>query len=339
MAKMKIPENINKVIIWGYPDQSHTHHYIHYGWHKGFKHLGYDTYWFHDEAYPSDFDYSNSLFITEGYVDKNIPLDATSIYFVHVCISPEKYIGKVKRLIDMRYLVDNIKDCNYNYVLDKSRCKKISDCTYHEKLDNNSGVSSKHDNPDVMDYECIYTCWATDLLPEEILDSRIFTPREREIYWFGSANPRNNQQVREFAEECEKNGIAFISNDPWVSPKDFQTVMDMTAKSYMSPDIRTAGDPNKIALGETGTCHKKIGYIACRLLKAISYGQLGITNSKHMYDLLEGKVIYNDDERQLFYDARSHIENYDLIKEQMEIVRKNHTWLNRIDDLLNSLSY
>jgi hypothetical protein len=190
-----------------------------------------------------------------------------------------------------------------------------------------------------MDYECIYTCWATDLLPEEILDSRIFTPREREIYWFGSANPRNNQQVREFAEECEKNGIAFISNDPWVSPKDFQTVMDMTAKSYMSPDIRTAGDPNKIVLGETGTCHKKIGYIACRLLKAISYGQLGITNSKHMYDLLEGKVIYNDDERQLFYDARSHIENYDLIKEQMEIVRKNHTWLNRIDDLLNSLSY
>jgi len=339
MAKMKIPENINKVIIWGYPDQSHTHHYIHYGWHKGFKHLGYDTYWFHDEAYPSDFDYSNSLFITEGYVDKNIPLDATSIYFVHVCISPEKYIGRVKRLIDMRYLVDNIKDCNYNYVLDKSRCKKISDCTYHEKLDNNSGVSSKHDNPDVMDYECIYTCWATDLLPEEILDSRIFTPREREIYWFGSANPGNNQQVREFAEECEKNGIAFISNDPWVNPKDFQTVMDMTAKSYMSPDIRTAGDPNKIALGETGTCHKKIGYIACRLLKAISYGQLGITNSKHMYDLLEGKVIYNDDERQLFYDARSHIENYDLIREQMEIVRKNHTWLNRIDDLLNSLSY
>jgi hypothetical protein len=339
MTKMKIPENINKVIIWGYPDQSHTHHYIHYGWHKGFKHLGYDTYWFHDEAYPSDFDYSNSLFITEGYVDKNIPLDATSIYFVHVCISPEKYIGRVKRLIDMRYLVDNIKDCNYNYVLDKSRCKKISDCTYHEKLDNNSGVSSKHDNPDVMDYECIYTCWATDLLPEEILDSRIFTPREREIYWFGSANPGNNQQVREFAEECEKNGIAFISNDPWVNPKDFQTVMDMTAKSYMSPDIRTAGDPNKIALGETGTCHKKIGYIACRLLKAISYGQLGITNSKHMYDLLESKVIYNDDEKQLFYDARSHIENYDLIREQMEIVRKNHTWLNRIDDLLNSLSY
>jgi hypothetical protein len=239
----------------------------------------------------------------------------------------------------MRYLVDNIKDCNYNYVLDKSRCKKISDCTYHEKLNNNSGVSLKHDNPDEMDYECIYTCWATDLLPEEILDSRIFTPREREIYWFGSANPQNNQQVREFSEECEKNGISFISNDPWVSPKDFETVMDMTAKSYMSPDIRTAGDPNKIALGETGTCHKKIGYIACRLLKSISYGQLGITNSKHMYDLLGGKVIYNDDERQLFYDAKSHIENYDLIKEQMEIVRKNHTWINRIDDLLNSLNY
>jgi hypothetical protein len=339
MLKIKIPENINKVIIWGYPDQSHTHHYIHYGWHKGFKHLGYDTYWFHDGLYPDDFDYSNSLFITEGYVDKNIPLDITSIYFVHVCVSPEKYIGKVKRLIDMRYLVDNIKDCNYNYVLDKSKCKKISNCTYYEKLTTNSGISAKRDNPDKMDYECIYTCWATDLLPEEILESRILTPRENRIHWFGSANPGNNQQVSDFAEECEKNGISFISNDPWSSPKDFETVMNMTAKSYMSPDIRTAGDPNKIALGETGTCHKKIGYIACRLLKAISYGQLGITNSKHMYDLLDGKVIYNEDEKQLFHDAKIHIEDYNLIKEQMEIVRKNHTWLNRIEDLLTSLSY
>ena len=48
--------NINmfqKVIIWGYPLNTHTHSFVHYGWHKGFKALGYETYWFHDQDYLS----------------------------------------------------------------------------------------------------------------------------------------------------------------------------------------------------------------------------------------------------------------------------------------------
>jgi hypothetical protein len=52
---------------------------------------------------------------------------------------------------------------------------------------------------------------------------------------------------------------------------------------------------------------------------------------------LEKTVVYNDDERQLFYDAMSKLKNYDLIKEQMNIVRQKHTFLNRIRDLLMAL--
>lgn len=107
---------------------------------KGFKHLGYETYWFHDGDFPKDFDYSNTLFITEGYADTNIPIKDSSIYFVHIARNPEKYIGNVKRFIEIRYLVDAIKDCNYNYVLDKSKCNKISECSYYEKLMNNGGL-------------------------------------------------------------------------------------------------------------------------------------------------------------------------------------------------------
>ena len=106
----------------------------------------------------------------------------------------------------------------------------------------------------------------------------------------------------------------------------------------MSPDFRSSGDPHKIAIGETGTCHKQIGYIACRILKAISYGHIGITNSRHTYELLEKKVIYNENEGQLFYDAQKELNNYELIKEQMRIVREKHTYLNRIRDLLSLLS-
>jgi len=326
-----------KVIIWGFPLHTHTHSYIHYGWHKGFKHLGYDTYWFDDNNFPKDFNYNNSLFITEGYADNNIPILKTSIYFVHIARFPEKYINNVKRFIEIRYLVDSIKDCNYNYALDKSKCKKISDCTFYDKLYDNSGIAKYHDNPSKMNYECIYTCWATDLLPNEINEENMYIPKDNKIYWFGSANHTNTKEINIFYQECLQNGIEFVTNNPWSNPLSFDVVQSYTMKSLMSPDFRSSGDQNKIAIGETGTCHKQIGYIACRLLKSISYGHLGITNSKHAYDLLEQKVIYNPDEKQLFYDAMKELKNYKLIKEQMKTVKEKHTFLNRIEDLLNVL--
>jgi len=323
-----------KIIIWGFPIHTHTHSYIHYGWHKGFKHLNYDTYWFDDTNVPDDFDFNDCLFITEGYADGKIPIVATSTYFVHIAVRPEKYVNKVKRFIEIRYLVDGIKDCNYNYVLDKNRCKKISDCTYYEKLHDNGGLAAHHDNPAPMEYECVYTCWATDLLPHEINDESIYTEREPVIYWFGSANHTNTKEIALFFNECVKNGIKINVNDPWRNPLPFDVVQEHTMKSIMSPDFRSSGNPAKIALGETGTCHKKIGYIACRLFKAISYGHLGITNSRHAYELLDKKVVYNENESQLFYDAMTQLQNHDLILEQMKIVREKHTYLNRIADLL-----
>ena len=327
----------SKVIIWGYPLHSHTHSYIHYGWYKGFKYLNYDTYWFHDGEYPIDFDFNNCLFISEGYADNNIPIIESSIYFIHIIRDPTRYVNKVKRFIEIRYLVDSIIDCNYNYILDKSKCTKISDCTYYEKLYDNGGIAKYHNNPQPIEYECVYTCWATDLLPNEIKEENILISKQNKIYWFGSANHHNTKEIKLFYDECVKNNIEFITNDPWQNPKSFEEVQYLTMISYMSPDFRSSGDQNKIAIGETGTCHKQIGYIACRILKAISYGQLGITNSLNTYELLEKKVIYNSDETKLFYDAKEQLNNHNLIKEQMSIVRDKHTYLNRIQDLLSVL--
>ena len=330
----------NKVIIWGFPIHSHTHSYIHGGWEKGFKSMGYQTFWFHDKEYPKDFDYSNSLFITEGYADDNIPIDNTSIYFVHICRNPEKYLNKVKRLIEIRYLVDHIKDCNYNYILDKTKCKKISDATYYEKLHNNGGLAKYHNNPKKMEYECIYTCWATDLLPEEIKEEFIYENqkmRENNVYWCGSYNSNNNKELQKFVKAANKNNIKFIFNNPWKNPLSYNEIIKKTRKSLMSPDIRCSGNPRKIKLGETGTCHKTIGYIPCRILKAISYGLLGITNSRHVYELLDKKVIYNSDEEKLFNSSIKEIDNIELIKQQMKIVREKHTYINRINDLLTVL--
>jgi len=40
-----------KVVIWGYPTNAHTHFYTHEALYKAFKHLEYDTYWFHDDGW------------------------------------------------------------------------------------------------------------------------------------------------------------------------------------------------------------------------------------------------------------------------------------------------
>jgi len=326
-----------KVIIWGYPLHSHTHSYIHHGWYKAFTAMGFETHWFDDKNYPIDFDYNDCLFLTEGYADANIPIIDTSVYFVHISRNPENYIGKVKRFIEIRYLVDHIRDCNYDYVLNKSKATKISDCTYYEKLSDNGGIRRFHENPHSMNYECIYTCWATDLLPHEIKDEYIFTPKEKAIYWFGSADHTNTKEIALFFQECQKHDIAIITNDPWRNPLPFEVVQQKTMASIMAPDFRTSGDPRKVALGETGTCHKQIGYIACRLFKSISYGHLGITNSKHAFELLDKRVVYNENEQALFYQAMEHIHNVDLIRLQMHIVRQKHTYLNRIQDLFAAL--
>jgi hypothetical protein len=328
----------SKVIIWGYPLYTHTHSYIHYGWYKAFKHMGYDTFWFHDNEFPVDFDYNNCLFISQGYADNNIPIIESSIYFIHIAINPLRYISKVKRFIEIRYLVDNIIDYNYRYRLDRSKCKMISNCTYYEKLHNNGGLAKSYTNPEPMEYECIYTCWATDLLPKEILESNIYIEKHDKIYWFGSANHNNTYEIKKFYTECINNKIEFITNDPLKNPLSFDKFKYMMMISYMSPDIRSGGDLNKIAMGENGSCHKKIGYIASNIFKAISYGCLAITNSRHTYNLLEQTPIYNDDESQLFYDAKSQLSNYELIKKQMNIVREKHTYINRIEDLLNVLT-
>jgi hypothetical protein len=117
--------NLKKVIVWGCPLYSHTHSFIHHGWYRAFKELGYDTYWFHDGDYPIDFDYRGALFITEGYADNNIPLTAESIYFVHIAKDPSKYLTAGCRLIDIRFNLKKTKDFSYDYTRPDDKLVKL----------------------------------------------------------------------------------------------------------------------------------------------------------------------------------------------------------------------
>jgi hypothetical protein len=326
--------NTQKVIIWGYPLNSHTHSYIHGAWYKTFKYLGYDTYWFHDDNYPKEFDYSNSLFITEGYAEKNIPLVESSTYFVHICINPKKYIEKGCRLIDIRFNVNQINDCNYSYTFDKKNSIKIDEVSFYNKSADDSVLSDKFKNG-INGYEALYLSWATDLLPEEFNYEDRFISRERKIYHIGSISESNINEIQRFGKAMQENDIEFIHINPWINPVTWEEVKFFTQKSYVAVDLRGSAMRSEInGKVDTGANHKLIGYIPCRIFKNISYGQIGATNSKAVKDLFGDLVIYNDDEYQLFYDADDRKEDNNYILEQMKFVQNNHTYINRVNSIM-----
>ena len=190
-----------KIVIWGYPLNSHTHSYIHSSFYKAFKHLGHDVYWFHDDEYPEDFNYDDCVFLTEGFADKNIPLRETSTYYVHVCVNPKKYLGKVKKLIDVRYLQESMDNDNYDFVLDRDNCTELdSGVLYDNKSD---------------EYDIIYCGWGTDLLPHEINFEWINIPREKTYYFVGSTSSEgrfaNAHLISEFARYCHSVSMLILS--------------------------------------------------------------------------------------------------------------------------------
>lgn len=329
---------MTKVIIWGYPLHSHTHSYVHYGWYKTFKHLGYDTYWFDDKHFPNGFDFTNCLFITEGYADNNIPLHSSNIYCVHVGRNPYKYLKAGARFIDIRYNVTDINDCNYNYKLAEKELEEISPVTLYEKNASTLDLNVQFQKGNMLMYEAVYMCWATDLLPDEInLDDRYIIPETPPVtYFLGSIGAGNVNEINKLIKGCDKYNIKCILNDPWKNPLDFDTAKFLVQKSVIAPDIRGSGDPSKPH--ETGTQHKRIGYIPCRLFKNISYGKVGASNCKRLHDLFGDMILYEENEEELVKLCLDKAKDYDFIKKQMQWVQENHTYINRVNDLLKVIS-
>jgi hypothetical protein len=316
-----------KIVIWGYKSNSHTHHYTHSAFYKAFQHLEYETYWFDDLDYPENFNWDDCIFWTEGFADKNIPLNKKSVYFVHVCPDPAKYINAgVKKFIDVRASGIWQKDHVYDFTLDKTKVKKVGPCCYlQEKKERRVQVLNQYHKYWIQDYDKLYISWATNMLPEEFNFEDIYYPRENKIYFCGNLSDQgvceNYSTFKPFIEECFNNGIEFIHNNPFANPLSQDEVILRTKKSILGIDIR-------------GPEHLRNGYIPCRMFKSISWGHLGTTNSEEVYKESEGHCIYQPNTSQLFYDAMEKRLDYEFIKKSMMYVKENHTFVNRVKSIM-----
>ncbi len=306
---------IDRIIIWGHKLHSHTHSYIHFGFYKAFQHLGYPVYWFDDADYPKDFDYSNALFIVASQVDKNVPLREDSYYVYHHCwckehrCAEEKYAPLIKK---NRAIA--IKCFWAPYLTKDPEWTKID--TYIYK-------SLKHK-------ELVFP-WATDLLPHEIEQEKEKLPFKNLIKratFLGtvgnSGYGANADELNGFMDAAKKNGVSVFINNPWSSPLSNEQHKTIIEESLLAPAIQ-------------GKWQCEVGYIPCRIFKNISYGKLGITNSKFVSALFNDQIVFNENTKELFFDSLRSLQSTSLEKQiaVMDFVKSKHTYLNRISLILN----
>jgi len=294
---------IKQVVIWGHKLHSHTHSYIHAAFDKAFKHLGFNVLWLDNNDRVDGIDFKNSLFITEGNVDQKIPLLHNCYYVLHNC-ALDKYQPLIKA---HRCLMLQV----YTHDLLTRDVIRLDDYIYYQPC-----------------AKTLYMPWATDLLPHEIDEMKIKTRNKKQKYmvsWIGSicgGVHGNQDQINPFKDACAKSGILFkhLTNIPCEDHPQY------IQESILAPAIQGAWQ-----------CEK--GYIPCRIFKNISYGVLGITNSETVYKLFNGKIVYNPNTYQLFFDAINRAKTISLteIYELMDFVKEKHTYIARIHHILQTL--
>jgi len=329
----------SKIIVWGSKlDTGHTHGFIHEAIYRAGKYLGHPIYWLDNRDNITNDFFDNALVITEQWlvfqngISNNMPLNKTATYIVHYLGNKgpvegnpgaEMYLDKVAKLIDFRFAnnwgMNGIPDKNYAYIFQPENYIKINDGTsYYER--------GEH-------YDNFYSIWATDILPNEIDFDKRFVPFHEPKFAFfggtiskgwGNQDDGNESYVIPFAEECVKNNIQFIHNDPHKNPLTVEQIREAVSKSYLPIDIRPKN-------------HLANEYIPCRSIKNCSYGQLVITNSPSVYKFFDEEAAYSSDPRELFEISnrmQSDPNTKDLILRQMKMVKEKHTYVNRLNDMI-----
>ena len=295
---------MEKIIIWGHK-HTDTFSYIHQAYYKAFKYLGYEVYWFDDKDDVSNFNFSNCLFFTEGQVQDRIPLDKSSKYILHH-VDPAKYIDNNLHYINLgNYTKHCDEGVSLNY--EGGTVEKVSDYCFWDTQN-----------------KTIYQPWATDLTPNEINtnDAISFNEEEPDCYIVGTVH-ENLKNIKLFSEGL--NDLGKTLKVVRTSPVD-DVARDLIRKSFISADIR-------------GDWHLECGYIPCRVFKNISYGRITGTNSENVKNIFKEHVVYNPNPKELSkdlvrYERESSIED---IKASMNFIKENHTFINRINNLINLL--
>jgi len=308
-------KKFKKVIVWGYPLNTHTHSFIQASFYKTFKHLGYDTYWFSDTDNVEGIDFTECLFIAASDQEKNIPIEKSSTYILHN-VDSRRYMEAGCKLLFIQTI-----------------CKDVINHKEDVKIFNRYTVL-KYAN----DVNCLHIPWATDLLPHEIdlnnATNVIKSPDKTLPYcaWIGTygggdSTYQNHTEVDPFFYECQNNGIRINRIDPWSRPITFEENCSIIRNAYVAPALQ-------------GIWQIENEYIPCRIFKNISYGHFGITNNPLVNEIFDNELVFSRNTAELFHKAvelKNQPNAIERIKFLMNEVKEKHTYINRVNTMLECL--
>lgn len=310
-----------KVIIWGCFSGSHS--YIHGAYFKAFKHLGYETLWTNNISEVGDTD--DCLFFTEDHHKNGLPLNKNSYYVLHH-IENKMFLDIGCKIINLcnyvKIPLENNK--NWNYPESTEALEKIKNYVYYDR--------SKR---------ALYQPWATNLLPHEIKEEpKEFIESKKEINFVGSVWSENINECIDFFLDCCKKNIKvniygwlqfpnLLDKMPNLKHHQKEALEETKAQklvedSYIYPDIRCEN-------------HRNLGYIPCRLFKNISYGCIPCTNSKPCHDFFERIIPYSEKSSDFIDISTNYFKKRDIEKDKylINLVKNEHTYLNRVNEIIN----
>lgn len=318
--------NIKKIIIWGHKlDTGHTHSYVHHGFYRAAKFMGFDAYWLDNRDNVDESIFDDALVISEQWAvfsngnSNKMPFNKKAVYVVNYVGNKENvennpgvnlYLGRVKRLIEMRFSCDWGDDKNWEYTFEPKDYIELQEKTsYLEKT---------------VDYDILYSFWATDLLPNEFDESYCNRQRENRAFFVGTIRPDNEYLFHPFAKACQENNVEFMWSNPWNNALSIEQTREEISKSAYTPDFR----PGYTATG---------GYVSCRTFKNFSYGNWPSTNSKKVYEFYDGNIPFSEDTYEIFFKIKEKIDDRKTLHNMMKLVQSNHTFVNRINVMLKSI--
>lgn len=290
---------MNKVIIWSHKLHESTHSYVQNGYYRAFKRLGWETHWVDTRDNLDNIDFANSLIFVEHSVRKGIPIRKDCKYVTHHFPDNE--------LLDQGIPFENIVKLG-DYLPEKECNEKIAELTYWD----NSTRS-------------IWQPWGTDLLPDEIdTDDYVsFNPNAKKLHYVAMLYDQGHWWAQEFANIIgEKHGVEFMVYTQNATDEENRNLI---RQSFLCPDFRS-------------DWHLQCGYIPCRMWKNISYGRIPGTNSPLVKRALGDYVVFGGTPQTLYHNLLEAERNKTVnMKEAMTYVKENHTFVNRVNNLLKFL--
>lgn len=301
----------------------HTHGFVHEALFKAYKHLGYNVSWFPDTdesrkrvlinelstrvTSGDDSSKPTLLIISEGNQCKHIPVIFYASYLLHNAPATKIKLRQA--------LCKNVFDLQ---VLTTSHLRKIA----HRRV---KGAETEHGFQHSSDM--LIMCWATDLLPHEIEAQMQRLEKE--------------QQQEEEAAAAIVNMVGMPTHVWTEDMVDWCKSRGITLNFYGGfSDRRVPSGPEHVRLIQQSIVapalqerrQVRVGYIPCRLFKNISYGKLGISNNPHVLEVFPQDlgIVVEKTVPALLDRAMALCGTSDMIRRQMQFVKDNHTYVNRI---------